>query len=246
MDKPTWLEQAARVAYHGYDRETGELLIDDTERRQAGWDPLEDDGDAFRLLMAVPLSLEQSSNRVVDLVAPDGRCLPARADDPADIRRAIVEAAIHHADRSLETVCLTPLPHFPRYESLQHGRPDYSDRQIHLLERLIVSLKSFLQDSVHNLSHQCSIVRLDIASQILDTLSALNHSPESENLHKNLQDSLINLEENLFAPMVDDAQQTTLRIPESKCRYIGFLHNYVVGCYEAIATKASASEEGTP
>lgn len=54
------------------------------------------DGHAFRLLTTHKLSLEHSpSGKAVDIVAPDGRCLTADAHDPADIRRAIAEAAAY-------------------------------------------------------------------------------------------------------------------------------------------------------
>lgn len=97
------LEKAARAVYYHYDPDEGicgTLYVDKFVAREHGWNPLEDDGDAFRLMVVCRLFLQVSDDdggctRVLDEFG-DTILREMHVNDDSEnaaTRRAIVRAA---------------------------------------------------------------------------------------------------------------------------------------------------------
>lgn len=95
------LERAARAAYYHYDPDEGvcgTLYVDKYARRQHGWNPLEDDADAFRLMVDCGLTVCADGERTVSASEawdPGGVFVTQsiNGDKRESTRRAIVRAA---------------------------------------------------------------------------------------------------------------------------------------------------------
>lgn len=93
------LEMAARAAgYNGFPGHADQMI-------DSGWNPLEDDADAFRLMVSVGLDVEWCSSGRVSAYRhanANGHCFTAmesyREDRAAATRRAIVRAAAEMAE----------------------------------------------------------------------------------------------------------------------------------------------------
>lgn len=88
-----YASRAAGIPLEKYgDIENGDLYIDD---RGTWWNPLEDDGDAFRLATALMLNIEYSGTWVFVSPVDDREAVAERFDEDRNeiTRLAIVKAA---------------------------------------------------------------------------------------------------------------------------------------------------------
>lgn len=65
MNDTELLIAAAQNAYYNYDPESEELLVDKFVERRTPWNPLKDDGDAFRLMIAANLTVTAEGQRTI-------------------------------------------------------------------------------------------------------------------------------------------------------------------------------------
>ena len=101
------LERAAHAAYYHYDADEGlcgTLYVDKFAARQQGWNPLEDDGDAFRLMVSLELNVFHASGNAYampsDFEMDNEQCVSYRDAGGCEqaTRRAIVRAAAAMVD----------------------------------------------------------------------------------------------------------------------------------------------------